>query len=192
MTVRSFVAVPLPGPVQQAVFAVADELAVALPGVRWSRKVENMHVTVKFLGDVDEERLAAFGADLQVALAVLPAFPIAVRGMGAFPSARRANVLWAGIDDPTGGLQQAAAVVETLATKADAGERETRTFRAHVTIGRAKVPVDARGPLAGLGERRFGSATVDALHVYESRLGGGRQHAGSTYVLRHRAAFASN
>ncbi len=190
--VRSFVAVPLAPDVQQAVFGLADELAAALPGVRWSRKVENMHVTIKFLGNVDEERLAAFGADLQAALAEVRAFPIAVRGMGAFPSARRATVIWAGIDDPTGGLQRAAAVVEAVAVQGGVGQRETRPFRAHVTVGRAKASVDARGPLAGLGQRRFGAATVDALLVYESRLGGGPQHAGSTYVLRHRAALPSN
>ncbi len=190
--VRSFVAVPLPVPVQQAVFGLADELAAALPGVRWSRKVENMHVTIKFLGNVEEDRLAAFGADLQAALADVPAFAITVRGVGAFPSPGRANVIWAGIDDPTGGLQRTAAVVEAVAGRVGVGERESRPFRAHVTAGRAKAPVDARGPLAGLGERRFGAATVDALHLYESRLGGGPADAGSTYVLRHRAALLSN
>ncbi|HVY40142.1 MAG TPA: RNA 2',3'-cyclic phosphodiesterase [Polyangia bacterium] len=190
--VRSFVAVPLPADVQQAVFDVAVTLAPALPGVRWSRKVENLHVTVKFLGDVDPAKLAAFGADLQVALATLPAFDVAVRGMGAFPSARRANVIWAGVDDPSGGLQKAAALVETVAGAAGVGERETRPFRGHVTVGRAKVAVQAGPALARFGERAFGVATVGALHVYESQLGGGPDHAGSTYVLRHRAALASN
>ena len=191
-TIRSFVAVPLPAAVQEAVFAVADRLADALPGVRWSRKVENMHVTVKFLGGVEESRLAAFGADLQAALAALPAFEISVRGMGAFPSPRRAKVIWAGIEDPSGGLQRAATVVETVAARAQVGEPETRPFRAHVTVGRAKAPVDARAPLASLGDHRFGRAPVDAFHVYESQLGGGPGNAGSTYVLRHRAALASN
>jgi RNA 2',3'-cyclic 3'-phosphodiesterase len=194
--VRSFIAVPLPASVQKAVFGVADRLAAALPGVRWSRKVENMHVTIKFLGGVEESRLAAFGADLQAALAAFPAFEIAVRGLGAFPSPRRANVIWAGVDDPSGGLQRAAAVVETVAARAHVGEPETRPFRAHVTVGRAKAPVDARGPLSALGDHPFGVAAVDALHVYESQLGGGpnndQTRAGSTYVLRHRAALASN
>ena len=55
-----------------------------------------------------------------------------------------------------------------------------------------KAPVDARASLSTLGDHRFGVATVDALHVYESQLGGGTHNAGSTYVLRHRAALASN
>lgn len=192
MAVRSFVAIPLPVAVQQAVFGLADELAAVLPGVRWSRKVENMHVTVKFLGNVEEDRLAAFGADLGAALAVVPTFEVEVRGVGAFPSARRANVIWAGIDDAGGGLQRAAGLVEAMAVKDGLGERETRPFRAHVTVGRAKAAVDARAALAGLEQRRFGVAAVDAIHVYESRLGGGPENAGSTYILRHRAALASN
>jgi len=190
--VRSFVAVPLPVPVQEAVFSVADQLAGGLPGVRWSRKVENMHVTVKFLGGVEEARLAAFGAELQATLAAFPTFEIGVRGLGAFPSARKANVIWAGIDDPSGQLRRAAAVVETVAGRAGVGEPETRPFRAHVTVGRAKAPVDARASLSDLADRWFGAATVDALHVYESRLGGGPENTGSTYILRHRAALASN
>ena len=76
--------------------------------------------------------------------------------------------------------------------RARVGEPETRPFRAHVTVVRAKAPVDARAPLAALGDQRFGVATVDAFHVYESRLGGGPHNPGSTYVLRHRAALASN
>lgn len=190
--VRSFVAVPLPPEVQQSVFAVAGELADGMPGVRWSRKVENLHVTIKFLGDVAPDKLAAFGADLQAALAALPAFQIAVRGVGAFPSSRRANVIWAGIYDPSGGLHEAAAIVEKLAASRGVGERDRRPFQGHVTVGRAKEAVDVRGRLLGLAQRRFGMASVEALHVYESQLGGGPDHAGSTYVLRHRAALASN
>jgi len=187
--------------------------------VRWSRKVENMHITVKFLGGVQEDRLTVFGADLQAALKAFPAFEIAVRGMGAFPSLGRANVIWAGIEDPSGGLKRAAAVVEGVAARTRIGQPETRPFRGHVTVGRAKAPVDARAPLSSLGQHLFGVATVDALHVYESQLGGGADDqmrkpwegsrslprgtplggaqlrpraAGSTYVLRHRAAFAFN
>ena len=57
--IRSFVAVPLPPELQTRVFETAKELAILLPQreVRWSRKVENLHVTIKFLGPTPEERL---------------------------------------------------------------------------------------------------------------------------------------
>ena len=78
--------------------------------------------------------------------------------------------------------------VEETAARLGIGERESRPFRGHVTVGRSKQGVDARGALAPFETRAFGAASVDEALVFESRLGGD----GSTYVLRHRAALASN
>jgi 2'-5' RNA ligase len=185
--VRSFVAVPLPESVRANVFAAADELARALPGVKWSRKIENLHVTIKFLGPVEETKLASFGTALAEALGTMPRFGIELQGMGAFPSARKANVLWAGVAGDGGRLGAVAALVEETAARLGIGERETRPFRGHVTVGRSKGGVDARAALAPFETRAFGAASVDEALVFESQLGGD----GSTYVLRHRAALGS-
>jgi 2'-5' RNA ligase len=190
--VRSFVAVPLPERVRANVLAAAAELAHVLPGVKWSRKIENLHVTVKFLGPVEESRLAAFGSALVESLGAVPRFGIAVRGMGAFPSPRQANVFWAGVADDDGRLGVVAAIVEETAARLGIGERESRPFRAHVTVGRSKQGVDARAALAGVGDRLFGPAPVGEVCVFESQLGQGRDNAGSTYVLRHTAALHLN
>ena len=189
-TVRSFVAVPLPGPLQERIFAAAGELARALPeaGIKWSRKVENLHITVKFLGPVAEERLPEIGAALADALGGVPRFAIALRGMGAFPSTRKASVVWAGVDDATRGLAAVADVVEGVGERFGFA-RERREFTGHVTVGRSKGRgVDARATLDAFAGRDFGGTTVDEVHLYESRLGG----EGSTYVLRSRAALATN
>jgi 2'-5' RNA ligase len=187
--IRSFVAVPLPQDVRARVFAAMGEMARALPGVKWSRKIENLHVTIKFLGPVEEAKLAAFGGALGESLAGLPRFEIDVRGMGAFPSARRANVLWAGIAEDAGRsrLGAVAAIVEETAARLGIGEPSNRPFRGHVTVGRSKEGVDARAALAPFDGRGFGAATVEEAQVLESQLGGD----GSTYVLRHRAALGS-
>jgi 2'-5' RNA ligase len=187
--VRSFVAVPLPGELQARVAAVAEELSrdVALTGVRWSRKPENLHVTLKFLGSIEEERLAALGAALERALAGVPRFRVVLGGMGAFPSERHATVLWAGIDDLDGGLAAVARVVETV-TAGFGFAPEQRPFTGHVTVGRARGRgVDARAALARFAARSFGDTVVAEVHVYESRLGRGPNNDGSTYVLRSRA-----
>ena len=63
-TVRSFVAVPLPEDRRARIAAAAQELSRELPGVRWSRKLENLHVTVKFLGQVAEDKLTALADEL--------------------------------------------------------------------------------------------------------------------------------
>jgi 2'-5' RNA ligase len=187
-SVRSFVAVPLPETIQAGIFAAAQELARALPEVKWSRKVENLHITVKFLGSIEEAKLPALAGELAQALAPVPRFRLELRGMGAFPSPRKANVVWAGVDDVARGLAAVAEAVESV------GERfgvapEQRAFTGHVTVGRSKGRgVDARAALETFGARAFGGTTVDEVHLYESRLGG----EGSTYVLRSRAARGSN
>jgi RNA 2',3'-cyclic 3'-phosphodiesterase len=185
--VRSFVAVPLPNDLQARVAAAAAEMASVLAGVKWSRRPENLHVTLKFLGPVAEETLAALATALAAALSARPRFGIELRGLGAFPSARHANVLWAGIDDPQRGLAEVAAAVETVAAGFGFAA-EHRPFTGHVTIGRSKGRgVDARAALAAFAARGFGSTVVEEVHVYESRLGGGPNNEGSTYVLRSRA-----
>lgn len=189
-TVRSFVAVPLPGALQGTIFAAVEELAGALPqsGIKWSRKRENLHITVKFLGQVEEAKLTALADDLAQAVAPLPRFRLEMRRMGAFPSARKANVVWVGIDDVARGLGAVAEVVEGVGERFGFA-REQRTFTGHVTVGRSKGRgVDARAALDAFAGRDFGGTIVEAVHLYESRLGG----EGSTYVLRSRAALASN
>lgn len=182
---RSFVAVPLPAEVQQQVLGAARRLATDLPDVKWSAKVENLHVTVRFLGDVAMSLLPALAEALVDASAAHPAFPIALRGFGAFPDARRANTLWVGVEDGEGQLGRVVESVEGAFERLGVA-REKRPFHPHVTVGRCKGGVDARRVLDGWRGHHFGTVAVTALHLYESRLGGG----GSTYVLRGRAPLA--
>ncbi|HEY4185368.1 MAG TPA: RNA 2',3'-cyclic phosphodiesterase [Polyangia bacterium] len=185
---RSFVALPLPARVQGAVLEAAQGLGAALPDVKWARKAENLHVTLKFLGDVTANRLETLAAALQ-ALQTLtdegtlgPAFPLTVRGFGAFPDEAHAATIWAGVEDGAGRLSEVAASVDRVVARLGFA-CERRPFRPHVTVGRCKRGVDARQALAPWRSRDFGTVTVTALDLYESRLGG----AGSTYVLRGRA-----
>jgi 2'-5' RNA ligase len=193
-SVRSFVAVPLPETIQAGIFAAAQELSRLRPqlDVKWSRKVENLHITVKFLGQIDETKLTALAEDLARAVAPLPRFRLELRGMGAFPSPRKANVVWAGVEDVSRGLNAVAEAVEGVGERFGF-PRERRAFTGHVTVGRAKGRgVDARAALDAFSARAFGGTTIEEVHVYESRLGGGANNDGSTYVLRSRAALASN
>jgi 2'-5' RNA ligase len=189
-TVRSFVAAPLPEALRAELFSVAQSLAGALPAVKWSRKVENLHVTIKFLGPVAETRIGELAGALDRAVGDLPRFGIALRGLGAFPALQKAQVIWAGVEDRTGGLARVSAAIETLSAELGVGKSEPRPFQPHVTLGRSKPGVDARAALAPFADRAFGPVAetrIDELHLYESRLGG----AGSTYLLRSKAALGS-
>jgi 2'-5' RNA ligase len=191
-SLRSFVAVPLPEGVRAGILEAAAALEPELPAVRWLRKVENLHVTLKFLGQVEEERMGELGGAIAEAVGAVPRFGVEMRGLGAFPTARDARIVWAGVVDPGRGLARVAELVETVAAELGIADKEARLFRPHVTVGRAKARVDARAALAPFAERAFGAVPVDEVHLYESRLGGGPDNAGSTYVLRSRAALGSN
>jgi 2'-5' RNA ligase len=187
---RSFIAVPLPPAVQAEIAGASRELARELPGVKWSKKPENLHVTMRFLGPVTPERLDALGAALVGALAVVPRFGFIVRGWGAFPSARDARVLFAEVEgEGARALVAMAEIVEATAVRFGFA-REQRRFTAHVTVGRCerRGGIDARAALAPWADRVFGAVTVEEIHVYESQLGG----EGSTYVLRSRASLGAS
>jgi 2'-5' RNA ligase len=96
----------------------------------------NLHVTLKFLGQIDEARVDAIGDALIAAARRTPAFDVNVRGLGAFPTATRARILWAGLAPAAPLVSLAAAVDAALAGLGIA--RESRPFAAHVTLGRVR------------------------------------------------------
>jgi 2'-5' RNA ligase len=190
--VRSFVAVPLPAEVRTAILGATQGLAAALPDIKWAHRAENLHITLKFLGQVDEALLARFASALAEALGSGAGFDIHLRGVGAFPSVRDARVIWVGVDDPSRRLTEVARIVDEVADRMAVGadaELGRREFRAHVTVGRTprqpRRGIDASAALAPWSERAFGSASVNEVQLYESITGGDA----STYVLRGTATL---
>ena len=190
-SIRSFVAVPLSAPVRSAILAAAEGLSARLPEVKWTRKADNLHVTLMFLGQVAPSLLARFGELLGGALGRRPSFSVGLRGVGAFPSLKNAQVLWVGVDDPSQQLGEVARAVVDVAEQlavGDVAEQRRRPFRGHVTIGRTPKRTrggDATAALAPWTERAFGQVLVNEVHLYESITGGDA----STYVLRGTAAL---
>src|SRR5882672_5797341 len=129
---RSFVAVALPGAVRTEIAEAARVLARELPQIKWSKKPENLHITMKFLGPVAPERLDALSAALADALSGTPRFSLALRGWGAFPSSRDAKVVFVGVEDDRV-LAAVAEIVETVSERFGF-PREKRRFTGHVTV----------------------------------------------------------
>jgi 2'-5' RNA ligase len=141
------------------------------PPIRWTRP-ESMHLTLKFLGgSVARSAVEGAVAALGPALAGSGPFGIAVRGLGAFPSPKQARVLWAGVEDPSGGLSALQSSVEskTAGLGPPAGD-----FHAHITLGRLKGRgrgADLSGPIEAMADRRFGPVDVHEAVLYRSELG---------------------
>ncbi len=104
--------------------------------IKWDAP-EKLHVTVKFLGDVDRDRLAALSTAAGTVCGDLQPFPLAVSGTGAFPPKGPARVTWLGVDDPAGGLDRLQRGIEDACASLGF-PRETRTYHPHVTLARLK------------------------------------------------------
>lgn len=172
---RLFVAILLPESVRREIAGAVAPLREELDHVRWVR-TEQLHLTLRFIGDVDRHRVPVVGATLGEALAVLPGPTIALEGGGAFPSASRPSVLWAGVrpDDRLSALHAAAeaALVELGI------DPETRDFHPHVTVGRIRRGRRAPGAGRVIVELRLDTTTeVREVSLMESVLGpGGARH----------------
>ena len=169
MAVRTFVAVLLPDDLRGRLALAIDALRPHAPGVAWVA-AENLHVTVKFLGGVEEARLAEVRAALERAVTA-PAFEVNMRGLGAFPGATRARVLWAGAPGSPAFAGLAGAVDRALAGLGF--PPEVRGFTPHVTLGRVREP--GRNPalasaLEAAAHRDFGALRVDRISLMRSDL----------------------
>ncbi|MCC6929216.1 MAG: RNA 2',3'-cyclic phosphodiesterase [Gemmatimonadaceae bacterium] len=130
---RLFVAVTLPDDVRESIARATAELRSAAPRVRWVRP-EVLHLTVKFLGERphgDERRI---GDALRPSLAQASGCDATIRGAGAFPNFRRPRVVWLGMHPLAPLAAIARHVDDSLLALGIA--RESRPFRAHVTLGR--------------------------------------------------------
>lgn len=173
---RAFIAIEL----DQSVRAGLDQLqrrlrAEPISGfVRWVAP-SSMHLTLKFLGDVDSARVPGVLAALQTACAGVAPFDLAVRGAGCFPNFQHPNVVWAGL---TGQVQAATLLAQRIESEcAQLGfEPEERPFSPHLTLGRVKREAGSseRQQLGDLVRRlninQLGQVHADLVHLMRSEL----------------------
>jgi len=137
-SIRTFIALELDNSLRRALADVQMQLRSARAGryVEWV-VTDNIHITLKFLGDVESGKLPALQSAIAVAGEGTPPFTLTLRGIGAFPNTRRPNIVWVGAE---GQIEIAAKLAERIddACAALGFARETRPFTPHLTIGRVK------------------------------------------------------
>jgi 2'-5' RNA ligase len=188
---RLFVALPVPESVRGAIAAGQDELRQKLaPGsVRWT-PADQLHLTLRFLGEVDAGRVTDLTNDLQTACAPLPAFDLVASGLDFFPHAQKPRVLWVGVADAGAALLNlwAAALAATNPYAAEVPESQ---YVGHITIGRVKYlqPAD-RSALAAqpgrMGRHEFGRWTADYAVLMRSQLSA----SGARHTVLARCPFS--
>ena len=164
--IRAFIAVDLPEDVRSAVTEAQARLKRAHTGVKVSwTKIENLHLTLQFLGYVEEEVIAKIGVELEAVASRYAPFDVNVAGAGNFP-----RVLWVGCNSDT--LKTLAQAVQ--AAMEPLGFRpERREFSAHLTLGRIKSPrmdVALTRALDSIKNQDFGTLRVESIHLFQSEL----------------------
>lgn len=141
---RVFCAVELPEDVRKQLEEHILKLRKAVPdaAASWSR-VENIHLTLKFFGNVALDRIPAISAAATQTVAEFSPFPIVIGNTGVFPRPSRAQVLWIGVSDPS---RKLSALQERLENKcaAEGFSKENRAYKPHLTIARLRKPEGAR------------------------------------------------
>ena len=166
-TVRTFVAVEASPAVRERAARLIEEFAAAGAGVKWVAS-ENLHLTLKFLGDVEQGDIHRVCESVQRAAAEVQPFEFEIRGAGAFPNLRRPRTIWLGAGRGEPQMADLAHRVDKALQKLRF-PREDRRFQAHLTIGRVRNP----GPeLAELAELLGAAAHVEAGTMAVDEAGG--------------------
>ncbi len=134
---RGFVAIALPDEVRSRCTRLLATLRGEARHVSWV-KPGNLHLTLKFLGSTRPSQAERLLASLAHKAMKLSPFEIALGGLGAFPTPRRPRIIWVGVSEGAGSLEDLAAKVDGAAAKAGFS-RESRRFSPHLTLGRVKM-----------------------------------------------------
>jgi 2'-5' RNA ligase len=187
--IRTFIAVETDAAIRKAAKGLIDQLRQAGADVKWVDP-ENLHLTVKFLGDVDAGKIVQVCGAVQKAVADLAPFPLEIRGAGAFPSVLRPQTIWLGAGEGDDRMAELAERIETV-LEPFRFRRETRRYRSHLTLGRLR----REGANAGIGDLgrlleqladyEAGRMPVEELVVFSSEL----TRAGPVYEVMGRAAL---
>lgn len=140
---RIFIAALIPSEIRLAINHYVESIKEKWEGVRWEN-YEKFHLTLKFLGEVDESRLSDVERSLKLGGQGVANFEMAITGFGGFPSLRRPRVLFVDLSDNN---ELSNFQVELEERLEDIGfARENRKFKPHITVGRTKGYSIVRGP----------------------------------------------
>ncbi len=168
---RLFVALALPAQAADELDRVVAPLRPAWPGLRWTGR-DAWHLTLAFLGEVDEKVTGKLAGGLAGAAAKRPRLPLSLHGAGAFPKKERARVLWTGVRDYQDGLKALAGSVGKAARVAGAPPAgKGREYHPHLTLARCREPVDVRRLLPDLDEYAGTPWVADEIYLIRSHLG---------------------
>jgi 2'-5' RNA ligase len=180
-SIRSFIAIETPPEVKADIAKVQEGLRAANADVRWE-SIEKLHITLKFLGNVEEQRLNSLADQLPEAIGAFASFDLTYQGVGCFPNQHHPRVIWIGAENEDGSLTKIQETIEKAAEEIGF-QREEHRFHPHITIGRVKGSKNLKALVSELGKASFNphAAIIKDVLLMKSDL----KPTGSVYsVLR--------
>lgn len=185
MTIRCFVAIELPEAVKKALGSLRTRLDLPQFDVRWVQP-DNLHLTLRFLGEIPEEKLPEVEEASARTAHASEAFSLRIRGLGAFPKLEAARVVWAGVNP-----EQPLIRLENRLSSELSFFRwppPDKPFRPHLTLGRVKSSrglVELRKLLERNREQQVGEMDVQEILLIRSQL----ERSGPIYTVLKRFPF---
>lgn len=185
--IRTFIGVDIGEQIRANAVALQQRLARVDAGVRWATP-ESMHVTLLFLGEVNEREIVPVCRAVESVAGREPPFTLRVSGVGAFPTPRRPKTVWAGITDGATELQRLYELLEEKLLDMGCYRKEERGYTPHLTLGRVKAEHGGHVLAAELPKLLAwdgGRTTVSEVRVFSSEL----RREGPEYTVLGRGAL---
>ncbi len=186
-TIRTFIAFCLPVDIQNYLGSLISEFKKTAADVKWVRP-ENIHLTLKFLGEQDNKRIKAIKQIIDETAVNYMAFSLELAGVGGFPTLEAPRVIWMGI---AMGDKETRAIAEELDEKISrlGIPKESRPFSSHITIGRVRSPLNRQTLVSAIKncaiEEKKLKFAVERITLYKSTL----TSQGPIYEVIHEASL---
>ncbi len=168
---RTFIAVEIPNEVRIEIGKLITKLKGLESGVKWVEE-KNIHITLKFLGEVKDNDLERLKNLVKDVVAETKIFEVSYEGLGTFPEGKTPRVIWIGIEKGKDELKKIADELEETLSK-NGFRKEERDFSSHATIGRVKEKKNIGELKKAIEEKkniRFGKSTVSHITIMKSTL----------------------
>jgi 2'-5' RNA ligase len=189
MSIRCFIAVQIGDDLKISIGDTIKILKKSCADVKWV-KTENLHITLKFLGSIEEDQVGSISSRITDIALKHNNFDFTLMGTGVFPDYRRARVLWVGIRDHNHLLKIANEIEDAM--ECEGFDRERRPFSPHITIGRVRSPKGIDKLTAELVKYKsmdFGTQFAGSIHLIKSTLkpGGAEYNTITSAPLRRKS-----
>lgn len=186
-TIRSFIAIELDKDAKKELAALTETLKKSGADVKWVNP-DGIHLTMKFLGNVPEEKISGIKRILDETAASFKPFSMMLSAIGAFPKISYPRVIWVGVEE---GKKEASEIYNLLESRLEnvGFQKEKRPFSAHITLGRVRSQKNRESLITRIENLKFSySKTINVGHLtlFQSTL----SPHGSTYTALHESRFS--